>query len=51
MKVLATHFRKMLIGDRKDENIVDEIMGERYEFEVMGKILPLLDPLHKVSYE
>jgi hypothetical protein len=51
MKVLATHFRKVLIDDRTDENILDEIMGEWYEFEVMRKVLPLLDPLHKVCNE
>jgi hypothetical protein len=38
-----------LIGNRKDENILDEIMGEWHELEIMGKILPLLDPLHKIS--
>jgi hypothetical protein len=48
IKVLATHFRKMLIGDGKDEKMLNNIMGEWYEFKVIGQKLTLLDLLHKV---
>jgi hypothetical protein len=37
MKVVATHFRKMLLDGGKDESILDEIMGEWYKCEVWGR--------------
>jgi hypothetical protein len=48
MKVLATHFMKMLNGDGKDEKISIDIMGQWYEFNVMGQKITFLDLLEKV---
>jgi hypothetical protein len=47
-KFLAPLFRNILIGDGKDEKMMNDVMGEWYEFKVTVQ-LPLLDCYTKLS--
>jgi hypothetical protein len=38
----------MLVGDGKDEKMLNGIMAEWHEFKIKGQMLPLLDMLNKV---
>jgi hypothetical protein len=48
VKVPATHFRYILIGDGKYEKILNNIIGEWCEFKAIGQKFLFLDLLDRV---
>lgn len=48
VETLCSHFKNILGNDVDNENIMNEVMGEWYEFKVFGQKLPLQDLLDKV---